>query len=253
MNTIRLFDIPIRNGMMDQAVEMIIGCAIQNKPVRIFFVNAHCINLSHNDSEYHTILQQADFVLADGIGMKIASLLFRKPLLDNVNGTDMYPLLCQALQQKKLSVYLLGGEPGIAERMRNSTLEFCPDLHVCGVHHGFFTYADEPQMIETIRMAAPDVLLVALGVPKQEKWIERNYKQCGATVTLAVGGLFDFYSGKNPRAPLWMRKIGLEWLYRLYLEPRRLWKRYLLGNVVFFWHTIREWIKPPNHSTTRPA
>ncbi len=243
MSIVQLFDISIQNVTMHQAIEMILDCVTRRKPAQILFVNAHCVNISRADPEYLRILQQADFVFADGIGMQIASRILRKPLIDNVNGTDMYPMLCQAVQQKNLRVFLLGGELGIAEQMRDRTSLFCPGMQICGLHHGFFTDEEESLILEIIRTAKPDLLLVAFGVPKQEKWIARNAERCGAKAVLGVGGLFDFYSGKKRRAPLWIRRIGLEWLHRLYLEPRRLWRRYIVGNVVFLIYTIQECVR----------
>ncbi len=233
MNELILFDIPIRNVTMKQAIDLVVKASVDEQPCRIYFVNAHCVNLSRSDPHYLKQLQQATHVFADGVGMQLASKIAGTPLLDNVNGTDMFPLLCKAAQAQGIRLYFLGGEPGIPELVYERMKQTCSDLPCAGYHHGFYEPEDEPAVLEQIRESNADLLLVAFGVPKQEKWIDENINRCGVKAAMGVGGLFDFYSGKKARAPLWMRRVGLEWIYRLYLEPRRLWRRYLLGNVRF--------------------
>ena len=108
-----------------------------------------------------------------------------------------------------------------------------PGLELAGWQHGYFSAEEEAKVIEDIRRSGADLVLVALGAPRQELWIRRCLGKLGAKVVIGVGGLLDFYSGRIPRAPRWIRKLGMEWCYRLYQEPRRLWRRYLVGNVVF--------------------
>jgi N-acetylglucosaminyldiphosphoundecaprenol N-acetyl-beta-D-mannosaminyltransferase len=240
MKSIRLFSIPICNISIDQATELMVKCATQTQPVQINFVNAHCVNISSRDPEYLQILQQSPYNFADGVGMRIAAAIFGQPLADNVNGTDLYPNLCESLASKDIKIFLLGGEPGVAEQMREQTRMRYPYVQFCGEHHGFFTPAEEPDVLKKIQKAQPDILLVALGVPQQEKWIARNFSTCGVKVAMGVGGLFNFYSGNIPRAPLWMRKAGIEWVHRLLQEPARLWKRYLIGNGFFLWLVIKQ-------------
>jgi len=241
MNTISLFTVPVLNVTKDEAVALILASLHDASPSSIFFVNAHCINLAFRDSTYRLRLQQAKYVFADGIGMKLAAAILGIPLTDNVNGTDLFPLLCEAMQSAEFRIFLLGGEPGIAERMRTLTLEKYPNLRIVGSQHGYYSPEEESQVIQTIRSSQSDLLLVALGVPKQEKWIADHVNECGVKAAIGVGGLFDFYSRKITRAPRWMRNAGLEWLYRLYQEPGRLWKRYILGNVYFLWLVMKTW------------
>jgi N-acetylglucosaminyldiphosphoundecaprenol N-acetyl-beta-D-mannosaminyltransferase len=213
----------------------------------IAFFNAHCVNVAHDDTEYREILKRATHVLPDGVGVRIAAALAGKRLKPDFNPTDLYPLLCRALQGTGVRLFLLGCEPGVAERARARALLDYPGLLVCGAHHGYLSDSDEQEVIAAIREAKTDLLLVGMGVPKQEKWIARNVNATGAKVAMGVGALFEYHAGKAKRAPPWMRRIGLEWLGRLIPgrgAPRRLWRRYLVGNFRFLWlavlHAVEE-------------
>ncbi len=171
--------------------------------------------------------------------MRIASFLHGSPLVDNVNGTDLFPRLCRALEGSGVRVFLLGAKPGVAERLKERARWLYPKLIICGAHHGYFGDDEETEIIAAIRETGTDLLLVAMGVPQQEKWVARNLPSTGAVVAIGVGALFDFYSGKLRRPPVWMQRLGLEWFGRLVQEPGRLWRRYLLGNFRFLWLAYR--------------
>ena len=152
----------------------------------------------------------------------------------------MYPLLCERLQQTPYKVFFFGAAPGIADQLKAKTLAKYPLMNIVGTRSGFFLEQDIPQIIQSIKESGADLLLVAMGVPLQEKWIAEHAKETGVPVAIGVGGLFNFYSGTIPRAPMWMRKTGLEWLHRLYKEPRRMWRRYLVGNLQFMGYILKE-------------
>lgn len=244
MRTLSLFDLSIVNSTLQEAVCLILKYLAGEKITPVFFVNAHCINVSRKDLEYRKILQGGAVVFADGAGMKLAALLHGNPLHDNVNGTDIYPRLLSALEGTGYRIFLLGAEPGIAEEMRRRAMESHPDLIFCGEQNGFIKPEENAAVVQKIKEANADLLLVAMGVPQQEKWIAENGQAAGVKVAMGVGGLFNFYSGAIPRAPVWMRKAGLEWAHRLWMEPRRMWRRYLLGNAQFLglavWERIRK-------------
>lgn len=243
MTKIKLLDIPIQNILLEQAVDNILDDLRSHHTSTIYFINAHCVNIAATDHEYREIVIHNHCNYADGIGMKLAANFFGISLVDNVNGTDLFPLLCRALQESGYSVYLLGAAP---ERLRNlvqNLKQDYPSLRIAGYHHGYFSHNENQQVIEQIRSCEPDVLLAAMGVPIQEKWIHIYSPQLGVPVMMGVGGLFDFYSGAIPRAPQWMRRIGLEWLYRFYQEPSRLWRRYLIGNMMFLMRVIYQRIR----------
>lgn len=239
MRRIRLFDFSLCDSDLNETIGIILDLLDGDSPQPIYFVNAHCVNLSYRDDEYRRILQEAPYLFADGVGMALAARWTGTPLRDNVNGTDLYPLLCEALGERGARLYLLGAKPGVAERMAERARSDCPGLVIAGAQHGYFEESETPTIIRRIREASPDVVLVALGAPRQEKWIHWHLGEIGAKAVMGVGGLFDFYSGDIPRAPVWMRRIGLEWCFRMAQEPRRLWKRYLLGNIIFLANILR--------------
>jgi exopolysaccharide biosynthesis WecB/TagA/CpsF family protein len=153
-------------------------------------------------------------------------------------------------------MFFLGGDPGIAEKARDQAQVQCPGLSICGVHHGYFSADEDDDVVATIRGARTDILLVGLGQPKQEKWIDRNLRATGAKVAMGIGALFDYHAGKTKRAPIWMRRMGLEWLGRLIPgrgEPRRLWRRYLFGNVRFLWLALVHGVQVRYESRRLPA
>ncbi|MGI6455896.1 MAG: WecB/TagA/CpsF family glycosyltransferase [bacterium] len=239
MKQILLFGIPIQNVTMEQAVAQIQAGLRSHACDTIIFVNAHCVNVAHRDAEYQKILLENSYNYADGVGMQIAAQLFGTPLVDNVNGTDLFPRLCPELEKIQARIFLLGGAPGVAEILQERMEERYAGIRITGTHHGYFSPDEQEQIIKNIRASGAELLLVAMGVPLQEKWIAAWGEQTGVRVAMAVGGLFNFYSGRIPRAPKWMRRLGLEWLHRMFQEPRRLWKRYLIGNILFLYITIR--------------
>lgn len=230
---IELLGIPLDNLTMAEAVEAILDRLDSPAPQQVCFVNADCVNLACRHPEYLDVLRCADLVFADGVGMRLAGIALGKRIRENVNGTDLFPHLCAALQRTGKSIFLLGARPGVAEGVCRWIERHYPRVAVAGCEHGYFSADQEQAVIQTVADSGADVLLVAFGAPRQELWIRRHLDALGVKVAIGVGGLFDFYSGRIPRAPGWMRRIGLEWLYRLAQEPGRLWRRYLLGNPRF--------------------
>lgn len=232
---IGLFGLPTNNILMTEAVHTIVEGLERSAPTRILFLNADCVNMAHADSRYRNSVLTADMVFADGIGLKIAGDVMGCPIKQNVNGTDLFPPLCASLAGTGKRLFLLGASPGVARRVGEWVTKHYPKVIVCGSHDGFFPPTEREQVIQAIADARTDLLLVAMGAPRQDLWLQNYLSQTGAKVGIGVGGLFDFYSGSIPRAPYWMRRIGCEWLYRLYQEPARLWRRYVVGNVVFLY------------------
>jgi N-acetylglucosaminyldiphosphoundecaprenol N-acetyl-beta-D-mannosaminyltransferase len=230
---ISLFGIAIDNVTLDQAVETIVQRLDCDEATQVSFVNADCVNIACRNRAYLEALQQSDLVFADGIGVRVAGEILGQPVRDNVNGTDLFPLLAAALENTGKRVFLLGGHPGVAEGVAGLLAKNYPGVEVAGFRHGYFTADEEAEVIEEIRRSGADLVLVAFGAPRQELWVRRNLAKLGAKVVIGVGGLLDFFSGRIPRAPRWIRKLGMEWCYRLCQEPKRLWRRYLVGNVVF--------------------
>ena len=231
---ITLFGLQIADTSLDAAARWIVQRARHKLPTSIAFLNAHCVNVAYRAPEYRAAMETMDLVFADGIGVRLAARAAGIELQDNVNGTDLFPVLCREAAKTATGLFLLGAREGIAktagERMRNAT----PGLVISGTHHGYISDADtDAHAIAEINASGAGIVLVALGVPTQELWIARNRHRLTAPAVIGVGGLFDYYSGRIARAPVPLRKAGLEWAWRLAQEPRRLARRYLVGNAEF--------------------
>lgn len=207
-------------------------CAARRRSVYLAFANAHTLNQARRQPAYQNTLRHF-LVVNDGVGMDIASRWrYGHTFPENLNGTDFVPRWLRESRQR-LRVFLLGARPEVVEAAHARCRELFPHHDWVGRAHGYFRPEDEAALCERIRRAAPDVLLVAMGNPLQEHWIARCAPAAGAPVAIGVGALFDFWSGTAKRAPDWVRAMKLEWLYRLWREPRRMWRRYLLGNMLF--------------------
>ena len=226
-------DVSFDNVNMTQALERIGDMLQGSSAQQVSFVNPACVNIAAGDRGYRRLLGRAALVLPDGIGIKIAADILGVPLKQNVNGTDLFPRLCEMLQSRGASVFLLGGRPGIAEQVAAVIRASWPQLQIAGLRDGYFETSQEGEVAAQVAASQADVLLVARGVPMQDVFIDRHLHQLGVKVAIGVGGLFDFVSGRINRAPAWMRDSGLEWTYRLLQEPSRMWRRYLLGNFSF--------------------
>jgi N-acetylglucosaminyldiphosphoundecaprenol N-acetyl-beta-D-mannosaminyltransferase len=238
--SVSLLGIKLDNLTYDQTLEQLRHFCQQRECRQVNFVNAHCANVAQKDPAYLDILHRSALCLADGSGVRLGARLLGQTVVENVNGTDLFPRLCEQLQHSQGSLALLGAKPGIAQAVADWVGSRYPSVHVRFVADGYFSDHDEAALVQRIADCDCDVLLVALGVPGQEKWLDRNREALKVGAALAVGGLFDFYSGSIPRAPLWLRELGMEWTFRLYQEPLRLWRRYVLGNVVFLSYVFRE-------------
>ncbi|WP_240705217.1 WecB/TagA/CpsF family glycosyltransferase [Pacificoceanicola onchidii] len=199
----------------------------------VYFLNAHCANLRARDRAYAAALARASHVLPDGIGVELAARMTGGGLTENLNGTDFTPALLREAAAAGQTVYLFGATPGTAEDAAEKLMRDIPGLRIVGTRDGYQGAQDEAAAVEAINRSGADIVIVAMGVPLQEMWIDRNRAALNAPVVLGVGALFDFLAGKVSRAPEWVRKMNLEWLWRLLQEPRRLAKRYLIGNATF--------------------
>ena len=223
---------------LPQAARFVVDRANQGARTQVFFVNAHCINQAASHSGYASLLAEAPFLFADGVGMAIAARLSGTRLEHNVNGTDLFPLICAAAAAAAVPVAFLGARPGVARACADRMQERHPGLRVVWTDHGYLEPEQEQKRLDELNASGARILFVAKGVPAQECWIAEHADRLAAPVVLGVGALFDFYSGNVRRAPRLVRDLRSEWLYRLLLEPRRLSRRYLLGNPTFIARTL---------------
>lgn len=235
---VNLFGLSIQNDTLQTTVSCLTRNLDQADQKAIAFVNADCINQLASNTAYQKTLGNFDHLYADGVGMRIAAKMQGHHLVDNVNGTDLFPLLAGELENSGKRIFLLGGKPGIAQKVAHYLEVNFPAVEVAGEQHGYFSNDELPAIIKQINTCRADIILVAMGAPRQEQWIESNRSSLDAKLLIGVGGLFDFYSGTVSRAPLWLRELSLEWVWRLMMQPKDKAKRYLIGNPVFL---IRAW------------
>jgi alpha-1,3-mannosyltransferase len=222
----------------DSAIAIILENATNERSRMFTFCNAHTVNLATSDSNLRQALQDA-IVLNDGIGVDVASrMLFGSPFPSNLNGTDLIPKLL-ASAELPLRVYFLGGKPGVAKAAAREVARRYPRVTVAGTCHGYFDAVDSASVVPNIQRSKANLILVAMGQPRQEIWASENFRQFSGPV-ICVGALFDFLAGEVSRAPSWMRQRRIEWVFRLLNEPRRLGKRYLIGNAVFLMRVVRQ-------------
>lgn len=209
--------------------------------------NAHHIVEINKNRELRRIYEGADLVLPDGVSLLWASRLLGTPLRERVAGSDLFPRLCAAAAEYGYRVFLLGGEPGVASKAAEQLKRRHPGLRIVGFYSPQFGFESCPEENERIvrmtRESRPDILFVALGFPKQELWIYRYARACRVSIAIGVGAAFDFAAGTRRRAPRWMQRVGLEWLFRLLQEPRRLWYRYLVLGPQFALLTVAEFCR----------
>lgn len=181
--------------------------------------NPEFILSAEKDEEFRSIVNNADLVLADGIGVIHSARLLGTPLKGRVTGVDFAAHMLARLDARGGRLFLLGAKPGVAETAGQNIVRQHPNITLCGVHDGYFKQ-DEP-VVEIIREAKPDLLFVCLGAPKQEKWMAAHGANTGAKLAIGLGGVLDVYAGTVQRAPKAFQKLGMEWAYRLYKEPKR--------------------------------
>ncbi len=204
----------------------------------VTWLNAHNANLAQENGDFRQALNQF-LVLPDGVGVDIASkLLHGAPFPANLNGTDFTPALLQA-ETSPLRVGLIGARPEVVERAMASFRQLASQHEFRVISDGFFKASDEPRILEILKNYHPHILLVAMGVPRQEMFMAEHLTAEHCTLAFGVGALFDFTAGAVPRAPLIVQKLRFEWLYRLAQEPGRMWYRYIVGNPLFLLRVMR--------------
>lgn len=242
-DTVSIFGIPVAKVTESEAIDWIANtCKSRKAEGRAAFIATLNVDFVSNavsgwpfggNRELWDYLKNADFVTADGMPIVLLSRLLGNRIPERVTGADMVPMICRRFADEGMSVYILGQTGG----MRSENLG---GVKIAGIDESFVKLDEEqPEIIERINAAKPDLLFVALGNPKQELWMGRNASRLHVPAMIGVGGTFNFIAGKVKRAPRWMQKCGLEWIYRISQEPGRLWRRYAYGLVKFSWLSVR--------------
>lgn len=240
-----LLGVQIDDLTMDEALERI-GALIERRtpPAYVVTPNVDHVVKLQDDVEFRAVYAGADLVLCDGVPLLWASRLLRRPLKAKVSGSDLFVAFPALAARRGWRPFFLGGRPGAAERAAAILAAREPGFSVAGTYAPPFGFERDPvedqRAVDLVRAARPDVLFVGLGAPKQEKWIHRHLHALGVPVSIGVGVSFEFVSGDVRRAPRWMQRAGLEWSWRLAMEPRKLWRRYLVEDARFLRLVARE-------------
>jgi N-acetylglucosaminyldiphosphoundecaprenol N-acetyl-beta-D-mannosaminyltransferase len=237
-----IFDIPIDLAPPTDLLATVSGWAALRETRRVMYVNAHVVNQSHTTPGLRDALRHADLVYCDGYGVRLAARALHLDVPHRITGADWIWGLAALCELSGQSVYLLGSEPPVAREAADRLARWYPRLEIVGAHHGYFALgsAHNERVIEDIVERAPNIVLVGMGTPKQELWVDRYAERLGGAVVWTVGALFDYVSGHVPRAPRWLADHGLEWIFRLAIEPNRMWRRYLIGNPAFLTRVYSE-------------
>ena len=249
---VTILDTRIDNLSMSEVLDQVEKLVSRSTASHIITANVDHLMVMRNDLESAEIYRRSVLVVADGVPLLWASRFLGPPLQERINGTDLMERICALAAEKKFSVFLLGAQEGIAAEAGANLQRQFPGLIVSGTYapyHGFENDDRENEKIfALLRKKKPDILFSSLGFPKGIKWIDRHQNACAVAVAIEVGASFMFLSSRARRAPRWMQKAGLEWLWRLAHEPRRLWKRYLLNDLSFFYHLFKQ-----KYSKEKPA
>ena len=221
-----ILGIRLDNMTKDEAVALVVDYASSGQPHHVVTINPEFIMQARGDSIFNQVLGEAHLALADGVGVIWASRLLGHPLKERIPGVDLMWSLASVAGSLGQSLYILGGRSGVAEQAAKILTDSIPNLRIAGTWEGSPQEEDEASIVEGVRAANPHYLFVAFGSPQQDLWIHRNLHRLGVPVAIGVGGSLDYISGRVRRAPQWMRRLGLEWLFRLALQPWR-WRRML--------------------------
>jgi len=221
---LRILGIPIHDVTLDEAVEQAAAWVKEGRAHQMATVNPEFVMAARRDPAFRAVLEGADLCLPDGVGITLAARYLGRPLRERVAGVDLVEALAARAARDGWRVFFLGAAPGVADRAASILAARYPGLTVAGTHAGSPRREEEDDIVRRVREAGADVLLVAYGAPAQDLWLARNLARTGAKVGVGVGGAFDYIAGVVPRAPRWMRRVGLEWLYRLIRQPWR-WRR----------------------------
>ncbi len=210
-------------------------------PVQHCVVNASKIVLMDRDERLRQIVASCPLVNADGQAVVWAARILGVDIPERVTGIDLFVALLEMAEEQGHSVYFLGAAPDVVETVVHKAAAKHPRLRISGSHHGYWDTSED--VVAQIRAESPDILFVGMPSPRKEYWLADNLVDLAVPFAMGVGGSFDVYAGKVMRAPLWMQRAGMEWFYRFLQEPRRLWRRYLLGNASFVWMVARELVR----------
>lgn len=218
---------------MEETIEAVEAIIKEGKPTQHVVINASKVNLMEKDEKLRKIVNDCPIINADGASIVWAAKVLGVPLTERVTGIDLFLKLVEIANEKQYKIYLFGAKEEVVCKVKSIFEEKYPNLQIVGYRNGYFTEADEDDIVKDMQKSGADMLFVAFSSPKKEYWVHKYIKQLNIPFVMGVGGSFDVVVGVTKRAPLWMQKCGLEWVYRFIQEPGRMWKRYIIGNAKF--------------------
>ncbi len=224
---------------MDETVEEVEMIIRAGKPTQHVVINALKVNLMNEDERLREIVNACPLINADGASILWAAKKLGVPLKERVTGIDLFQNLVELAAEKGYRIYLFGAKEEVVRKVEQIFREKYPVLQIAGVRNGYFTEADEPEIVKDMAESGADMMFVAFSSPKKEYWVNKYLEELHIPFVMGVGGSFDVVAGVTERAPKWMQDHGLEWFYRFIQEPRRLWNRYIVGNGKFVAYTYR--------------
>ena len=246
--------VPILNTYIDaltmeetiSEVEKIIARGV---PTQHVVINANKVNLMNEDPELKRIVNECPLINADGISILWAAKVLGLPIKERVTGIDLFLNLVKVASEKGYKIYLFGAKEEVVRKVKKVFEEEYPTLQIVGYRNGYFTEEDEPEIVKNMAESGADMMFVAFSSPKKEYWINKYIDQLNIPFVMGVGGSFDVVAGVTERAPKWVQIRGFEWLYRLVQEPRRMWRRYVIGNAQFIGYTVKAKIEQEKDET----
>ena len=239
----QLLGVPVHAATMGQTVQLCAAAIENHQPLVIGVVNAAKVVKMHRDQTLRQSVLDSDLILADGISVVWASWLLRRSVPERIAGIDLFLRLLDLANDRGFSVYFLGAEETVCEKLLRRVRKIYPNIKIAGCRDGYFNPADSEKIADHIRGAKPDMLFLGMTSPKKEIFMAKFGKQLDVPVIHGVGGSFDVLAGKVKRAPRLWQQFGLEWLYRVVQEPRRMWRRYLVTNTLFIGLLLREMVR----------
>lgn len=235
MTRMKFMNIEIDNLTMQEAIKKIDELIKKDNCSYVVTPNVDHIVQVENDLELKEVYKNASLILTDGKPLIWISQYYKSPIKEKISGSDLFPKICQLAQKKKYTLYFLGAGPGIAKRAADNLIKKYPGLQIVKTYSPSYGFEKKPEevnkIIEDINKYNPDILIVGLGCPKQEKFIYKYHRELNVPLSLGLGASLDFEAGNIKRAPKWVSNIGFEWLYRIFQDPKRLAKRYLIDDI----------------------
>ena len=240
MQTVEVLGVRVACLTLSQMLSLVVEWTHSSQLRSVAYANAHSLNLASRTPDFKALLRQTDLVYADGISVVWAARFLYGARLQKMTGRAWIEDFCAVAEQHALRLYLLAGQPGVAEAAAQRLRQRWPALKIVGCADGFFAQKSASQVLEEIQLAHPHLLFLGMGSPQQEAWVAQHRQQISAPVCWSVGALFDYLAGREAPVPNWLDRLGLEWLWRLGLDPRRKWQRYVLGNPLFIMRVIKQ-------------